>query len=84
LPEFEAALRSLSEGDITEQPILSRPGWHIIRLDAVAEGRVLPFEAVAPRLSEAIEKRNWTRAARAFAEGLMAEADIAGADFTVI
>jgi len=84
LPEFEAALRGLSEGDITEQPILSRHGWHIIRLDAVAEGRVLPFEAVAPRLSEAIEKCNWARAARAFAEGLMAEADIAGADFTVI
>ena len=35
VPEFEAALRSLSEGQTTAAPVLSRHGWHLIRLNAL-------------------------------------------------
>jgi peptidyl-prolyl cis-trans isomerase C len=49
-------------------------------MDARAEGAVLPFEAVRPRLAEAMEKAAWTRAARVFVDGLVARAEIAGAD----
>ena len=42
VPEFEAALRTLSEGATTPAPVLSRHGWHIIRLNAIAPGQVLP------------------------------------------
>lgn len=80
VPEFEAALRGLSEGEITSDPVFSRHGWHVIRMDAVAPGRVLPFEAVRDRISEALEKRDWTIAARDFANQLVAEANISGAD----
>ena len=81
VPEFEAALRRLDPGQISAAPVRSRFGWHIIRLDACAEGQVLPFAAVRPRLAEAAEKAAWARAARDFAEGLMAAADVKGADF---
>jgi peptidyl-prolyl cis-trans isomerase C len=80
VPEFEAALRHLADGEITAEPVLSRHGWHVIRMDALAHGAVLPFEAVRPRIAEAMEKAAWTRAARSFVDNLVAAADIVGAD----
>lgn len=80
VPEFEAVLRDLAEGEITPAPVLTRHGWHVIRMDAHAEGAVLPFEAVRSKIAEAMEKAAWTRAARAFVDELVASAQIAGAD----
>ncbi len=78
VPEFEAALENLEEGQITTAPVASRFGFHVIRLDARARGAVLPFEAVLPRLRAAEEKAAWVRAARAFSERLIADAEVNG------
>ena len=75
---FEAALRSLPEGTITPEPVESRFGFHVIRLDARAEGAVLPFTAVEPRLRVAAEKAAWVRAARDFTDRLAAGAQVTG------
>lgn len=80
--EFEVALRDLPEGGITPEPVESRFGFHVIRLDARAEGAVLPFSAVAPRLRAAAEKAAWVRAARAFTDQLAAEARVTGIALT--
>lgn len=84
VPEFEAALRTLSEGAITAEPVLTRYGWHIIKMDAVAMGAVLPFAAVKQRISDAMEKASWARAAHDFVGSLVASAEISGADLRPI
>ena len=84
VPEFEAALRGLAEGEITPEPVLSRHGWHIIRLNAIAPGQVLPFETVRPRIAQALEKAAWARASRAFVETLARSARITGASLAPI
>lgn len=81
VPEFEAALKLMEEGAISETPVETRYGFHLIRLDAHAEGRILPFEAVLPHLHEAQEKAEWVRASREFAERLAAAADVEGVSF---
>ena len=80
VPEFEAALRKLADGEITATPVLTRHGWHVIRMDALATGAVLPFKTVKPRIAEALEKTEWARAAKAFVASLVASAEITGAD----
>lgn len=80
VPEFEAALRRMAEGEISAEPLLTRRGYHVIRMGAVAQGAVLPFEAVRQKVSDAMEKAAWARAARAFVDRLAADADITGAD----
>ena len=60
----------------------SRYGFHIIRLDARAEGNVLPFDRVEQPLRRAMEKRAWSATAQAYIEGLIARADIAGITLT--
>jgi len=84
VPEFEAVLRSLAEGQTTPAPVLSRHGWHLIRLNAVAPGQVLPFETVRPRIAEALEKAAWAQASRAFVAELGQQATITGASLAPI
>src|SRR5690606_20424680 len=84
VPEFEAVLRTLSEGEMTPRPVLTRHGYHIIRLDALGEGQVLPFEAVRQKIAEAMEKSAWARQARQFVDDLVKGADIKGADFGMV
>lgn len=80
VPEFEDVLRSLKPGAISEKPVKSRYGFHIVRLDAAAEGKVLPFEAAKPKIAEALEKTAWAKAASAFAAKLMEQATVTGLD----
>jgi len=80
VPEFEAVLRELSDGEITHEPVLTRHGWHIIRMDAVAEGAELPFEAVREKISNALEKVSWAKASKDFINQLTASAEVSGID----
>jgi peptidyl-prolyl cis-trans isomerase C len=84
VPEFEAALRQLSEGEMPPEPVLTRHGYHIIRLDAVALGKVLPFEAVRGKIAEAMEKAAWARQSRSFIAQLIAASDIKGTDLSAV
>lgn len=80
VPEFEAALRVTPVGEIYGTLVETRYGIHILRLDARAEGQILPFDAVRDRLREASEKANWAAAAKAFVSDLLERADIRGLD----
>lgn len=78
VPEFEAVMAAMQEGQFAL--CQSRYGVHVIRLDARAEGAVLPFETVMPQLVEAHEKAAWLRASRDYVDGLIDAATIDGID----
>lgn len=80
VPEFEEFLHHLAEGEISPVPVLSRHGYHIIRMDAVAQGQELPFEAAKRAITIAMEKAAWARSAQRFVQELAAGAEITGAD----
>ena len=80
VPEFEAALATMPEGSISEAPVETRYGFHIIRLDARVRGAVLPFESVLPGLREAQEKAEWVKAGRRYMSALADQATITGID----
>lgn len=84
VPEFEAALRELKEGETTSEPVLTRHGYHIIRLDAFAEGQSLPFEAVREKIAQAMEKASWVRQSQHFVNQLVENSEIEGADFSIM
>ncbi|MGP9788770.1 peptidylprolyl isomerase [Roseinatronobacter sp. NSM] len=77
VPEFEAGMDALREGQISD-PVETRFGLHLIRLDARARGDVLPFGAVLPRLRDAHAKAAWARAAAQFTADLVAKSSIEG------
>ena len=83
-PSSRRPCASLAEGEISAEPVLTRHGWHIIRMDAVAPGQVLPFEAVRAKIGEAMEKAAWARQSRSFIAQLVAASDIKGADLNSV
>ena len=43
-PEFAAAVAELAEGETTSDPVETRYGFHLIRLDRRIAGKTMPFE----------------------------------------
>ncbi len=76
--EFEAALEKLAPGEIYTDPVETRYGFHVARLDAKSIGEVLPFDVVKPRISEALEKSAWARCSLEFLNELIENSEITG------
>jgi peptidyl-prolyl cis-trans isomerase C len=76
-PEFEKALLALETGAISE-PVESRYGLHIIRLDRKIEGKQVPFEAVRERIADYLRESVERRAAAQFIALLVSRAKIEG------
>ena len=79
-PEFDAALRAMAPGEITTEPVASRFGHHVIRLDRRIEGRQLPFERVQERIADYLVDRARHMAIAQFVARLTARAEITGVD----
>ena len=55
VPEFTQALQALSKGQMTQTPVQSQFGYHIIKLDDIRDPQVQtppPFEQVEPQISQ--------------------------------
>jgi peptidyl-prolyl cis-trans isomerase C len=79
-PEFEQALFELEPGSIGPEPVATRYGFHIIRLDRKLEGRELPFELVAGRIAEYLKESVQRRALAQYVARLATAAQIEGID----
>lgn len=76
--EFERALFALAPGTITAEPVATRYGLHIIRLDRKIDGRELPFELVADRIADYLHESVVRRAGAQYIARLMSRATITG------
>jgi peptidyl-prolyl cis-trans isomerase C len=52
VPEFSKAMTSLKKGEMTETPVKTQFGYHIIRLDDVREAQFPEFTAVRPQIEQ--------------------------------
>lgn len=77
-PEFEQALEAMAPGSISREPVATRYGFHIIRLDRRIEGRDLPFEMVEDRIAEYLREQVNRRATAQYIARLVSRAQITG------
>lgn len=80
VPEFEKAMDALTAGETCADPVPTRYGMHILRLDAIAIGDVLPLDRVRDQIGEMLEKAGWATAANAYLQTLVEQAEISGID----
>jgi peptidyl-prolyl cis-trans isomerase C len=78
-PEFEQALIMMTLGAISD-PVESRYGFHIIRLDRKIEGKQLPFEVARSRIEVYLRDAVERRASAQFIARLVSRAQIEGID----
>ena len=82
VPEFDAALATIKQGAVHPELVETQFGFHIIRLDARAEGAPLPFDSVKQTISDAMERAAWAQAAQRFTAELVNTAEITGVRFS--
>jgi peptidyl-prolyl cis-trans isomerase C len=79
-PEFERALAAMAPGTVSAEPVATRYGFHLIRLDRKIEGRELPFDLVADRIAQYLNDNVRRRAAAQYIARLAQAARIEGVE----
>jgi peptidyl-prolyl cis-trans isomerase C len=72
VPEFSKAMTSLQKGQITETPVKTQYGYHVIKLDDTRTAKIPPLEEVKQQVAEQLQQRKLA----AFREELMKKAKI--------
>ncbi|MFN4142824.1 peptidylprolyl isomerase [Aestuariivirga sp.] len=80
VPQFEKALKTMEEGAISLEPVETRYGFHVIRLDRRIPGRELPFESVAGMISDYLSVRARHDALYSYVRWLAVNSRITGID----
>ena len=77
-PPVQAGIEALTEGTCGREPVRSRFGWHVLRLQRRIEGRTLPFEIVRERIADMLEARSWSLEAARYVGRLAEENEVEG------
>ena len=56
VPEFSSALKALKKGELTETPVKSQFGYHVIRLDDTREASFPAFDEVKAQIKQRLEQ----------------------------
>jgi peptidyl-prolyl cis-trans isomerase C len=72
VPEFSKAMTSLKKGEVTQTPVKSQYGYHVIRLEETRATPIPPLEEVKQQVAEAVQQRK----VAAFRDELMKKAKI--------
>lgn len=78
VPEFEAALATAPVGRVSEGPVETRYGFHVIFVDNKIEGEVLPFHVVKEGIARWLAERSQQTAIRQYISLLAGRATITG------
>jgi len=81
VPAFESALMSMNEGDISEEPVETEVGFHIIRVDERVEAESLPFDVFKSWICQHLSEQRRNKAVSGYVKGLADKAEIRGFDF---
>ena len=77
-PEFERALLALTPGELCSEPVETRYGFHIIRLEREHDGHDLPYEIMAERIADYLRESVRRRADAQYIARLVSAAEITG------
>jgi peptidyl-prolyl cis-trans isomerase C len=70
--EFSDAMVALSKGKVTDAPVKSQFGFHVIRLDDVRDAQLPKFDDVKPQISQQLQQAKMAK----YQEDLRAKAKI--------
>ena len=63
VPEFSKAMVQLKKGQITDKPVKSQFGWHIIKMDDIRDVKAPPLDEIKDQLKQMIASdQNWQKA----------------------
>jgi peptidyl-prolyl cis-trans isomerase C len=66
--EFSEAMVKLAKGQMTDEPVKSQFGWHIIRVDDVREAQLPKLEDIKPQISQQMQQQKLSEYQRTLRE----------------
>ena len=72
VPEFSNAMIKLGKGQMTQEPVKTSFGYHVIRVDDIREAQLPKFEDVKPQISQQLQQQKLAK----FQEELRAKAKV--------
>lgn len=70
VPEFSQAMTALAKGAMTETPVHTQYGWHIVRLDDIRDIQLPTYDEVKTKIAERLEQQKLTT----YRDGIKAKA----------
>jgi peptidyl-prolyl cis-trans isomerase C len=55
--EFSEAMVKLDKGQMTQEPVKSQFGWHVIRVDDVRQAQLPDFEEIKPQIAQQMQQQ---------------------------
>jgi peptidyl-prolyl cis-trans isomerase C len=62
VPAFGQAITKLKKGQLTDAPVQTQFGWHVIRVDDERPSKFPPFEEVKPQIEQQLRQQTVNRA----------------------
>lgn len=81
VPEFQEAFAALNEGEISAVPVKTKYGAHVVRLDARATGKILPYEYTREQIAAYLGEQQWRQRVAQYIGDLVANANVEGLEF---
>jgi peptidyl-prolyl cis-trans isomerase C len=72
VPEFSQAMVKLGKGQMTQEPVKTQFGWHVIRVDDIREAQLPKLEEVKPQIAQQLQQQKLAK----FQEDLRAKAKV--------
>jgi peptidyl-prolyl cis-trans isomerase C len=72
VPEFSEAMAKLNKGQLTDTPVKTQFGYHVIRVDDVRTAKLPPFEELKPQIAQQMQQQKLA----AFQQGLRDKAKV--------
>jgi len=72
VPEFSQAMIKLGKGQMTQEPVKTNFGWHVIRVDDIRDAQLPKLEEVKPQIKQQLEQQKLAK----FQEELRASAKV--------
>jgi peptidyl-prolyl cis-trans isomerase C len=72
VPEFSNAMIKLGKGQMTQEPVKTSFGWHVIRVDDIREAQLPKVDEVKPQIAQQLQQQKLAK----FQEELRGKADI--------
>ena len=72
VPEFSDAMAKLNKGQLTDTPVKTQFGYHVIRVDDIRTAKLPPFEELKPQIAQQMQQQKLA----AFQQGLREKAKV--------
>ncbi len=72
VPEFSEAMAKLNKGQLTDTPVKTQFGYHVIRVDDIRTAKLPPFEELKPQIAQQMQQQKLS----AFQQGLRDKAKV--------